>query len=254
VQGELTIDVYTVKLRLSFLVPEFLPIRGKRARVYYHGIQPFCVQCYTPGHHRSDCFNHQVSWIDYTESLKVTGIPARLFDPVTENIFNNSGLASSTPMRNLNPNASLHAGLISFLQNYSQNQSQSPNQSLNPVFPLQVPDTPPNRINPIPNPVGQGIINPIPVGQGIINPIPRPVTRSRLNAQSQSVPAPRGRGQGRGWNRGTYQNVNQDQQAQSNQVENNNFNNRTYRGRGRGRPLKAFTKPSRFPRGNRRGQ
>ncbi len=86
-KGEFETDIYTVNIRLKFLIPEFLPIRGKRARIYYHGIAPFCIVCNTPSHLKPECHNAPVHWSDYIQSLKNKGIPARLFDPIPENIY-----------------------------------------------------------------------------------------------------------------------------------------------------------------------
>jgi len=263
--GDLEIDVYTVRLRLAFLVPEFLPIRGKRARVYYHGIPSFCVVCYSLGHQRTECYNNSVSWIDYTEALKRTGIPARLFDPILDFPFN---VSTSTPIRGAN--ASFQASLQALLQEYS-GQGVQLNLSQNPVLQNQIQNqlqieaqaSPPvpNQINP--NPVINRInptLNPNP---NQIDPTHRPVTRSRANGQLDNIVLPRGRGgRGRSSNnsRGSFHNqdpqVAQINQAQNNQAQNIQFdiaqNNRIYRGRGRGRTFNNSRPYS--TRGQRRGQ
>ncbi len=100
-KGEFETDVYTVNIRLKYLIPEFLPIRGKRARIYYHGIAPFCIVCNTPGHLKPECRNAPVHWSDYIQSLKNKGIPARLFDPLPENIYGAGPSSQSNKFSNL---------------------------------------------------------------------------------------------------------------------------------------------------------
>jgi hypothetical protein len=68
-----------VRLKLAFQIPEFLPMWGKKARVYYHGIPPFCVSCYELGHVKNSCKSGTISWRDYIHRLTDTGISKELF-------------------------------------------------------------------------------------------------------------------------------------------------------------------------------
>ncbi len=52
---------------------------GKKARVYYHGIPLFCVQCHTIGHSKSDCDGNTATWRDYIKKLTGFGIKPELF-------------------------------------------------------------------------------------------------------------------------------------------------------------------------------
>jgi hypothetical protein len=52
---------------------------GKKARVYYHGIPLFCVQCHTIGHSKADCDGNTLNWRDYIKKLLGTGIKSELF-------------------------------------------------------------------------------------------------------------------------------------------------------------------------------
>jgi hypothetical protein len=70
---------YVVSLKLAYHIPEYLPIWGKKARVYYHGIPIFCGSCHDIGHSRSECRNRAITWTDYIRSLSSTGIPSELF-------------------------------------------------------------------------------------------------------------------------------------------------------------------------------
>jgi hypothetical protein len=181
-----------VKVRLSYLIPEFLPIHGKRARIYYHGIQPFCVLCYSPGHLKSECNGSPITWTEYIDILKGTGIPALFFDPLDNSLSANSSNNSNLPNTST-PRAGSQAvtreELRQFLQEFVQSQNTSgasnsqaqPNQAQTPA-----------RINPIPVRVTgqQARINPIPqvrvnANVNTVNPTQR-VTRSRLASASNS--------------------------------------------------------------------
>jgi hypothetical protein len=74
-----TNGAYSVILKLAYQIPEFLPMWGKKVRVYYHGISSFCTNCYEIGHPRSECKGKSSSWKDYVDFLVSTGIPSKLF-------------------------------------------------------------------------------------------------------------------------------------------------------------------------------
>ncbi len=68
-----------MKLKLQHHIPEYLPIRGKKAKIYYHGMLPFCSACHVIGHFTADCGNQPTSWWDYIERLKSCEIPLDYF-------------------------------------------------------------------------------------------------------------------------------------------------------------------------------
>jgi len=93
-------DNYSVRLRLTFQIPEFLPIFGKKARVYYHGMPLFCGGCHSVGHLKVDCRQDHTDWYffaaisyflnwcwwnlfnsrwGFIERLKSVGVPLELF-------------------------------------------------------------------------------------------------------------------------------------------------------------------------------
>jgi hypothetical protein len=75
----LTNGTYVALVKLKFHIPEFLPMWGKKVRIYYHGIPFFCVSCYQIGHNRSECPNKLISWKDYINFLLGTGIDSTFF-------------------------------------------------------------------------------------------------------------------------------------------------------------------------------
>jgi len=199
--GEFENDIYTVKIRLQYLIPEFLPIRGKRARIYYHGIAPYCIVSNTSGHTKPECFNNPVPWVEYIRLLKEKGIPSRLFHPVVENPNyspNNSliaALLTSTPRSG--KDSALTEELRSMLQgvlskagpSQSQSQAQSPSTSgINPT--LSGKKNNPNN--------SQGSINPTiqaQRGRGVSVDPTFVAGRGRSNSFH---PPGKGRGRGRG--------------------------------------------------------
>ncbi len=177
------------------MIPEFLPIRGKRARIYYHGIQPFCLLCYVPGHLRQDCDNGSpATWTDYVESLKRTGIPLGLFAPLESSALNSS--ASSLPTASTPRSGSqavTREELRAFLQEFVASQAQAQGaQAAQGAAPPQVPITPVRPIVPIPLMRVNANVN----ANSSVNPIPTRVTRSRLQSNSFQEPAIPSRGRG----------------------------------------------------------
>lgn len=224
--GDYEIDIYSVRLRLAFLIPEFLPIRGKRARLYHHGISPFCIVCNGIGHIKAECMNEPVPWNEYVESLKSTGIPRPLFEPLIENSNNtpnhslvNQNFASSTPR--IDQDAVLRAqfcqlmeealGVAPLLDNSQEQNQNNANPNVNPnADPNEVVEL--AQINPNPargRPRGRPPL--------VINPNSRGNTRGRATGRPQiqyqnpiyvadpslNIPqrgrSNRGRGRGRGY-------------------------------------------------------
>ena len=55
---------YSVKMRLVKDIPQFLPMYGRRIRIYYKGINKICTQCFG-SHNRRQCQNGKTPWIVY---------------------------------------------------------------------------------------------------------------------------------------------------------------------------------------------
>lgn len=72
-------DHYIATIRLNSLIPEYLPIYGKKARIYYHGIPKLCNNCYQLGHLKVICQNETKTWKQYIETLKNSGVPESFF-------------------------------------------------------------------------------------------------------------------------------------------------------------------------------
>jgi len=68
---KLTTGIYSVKMQLFNQIPQFLPIDGKKIRIYYKGIPKLCTKCYTHGHLQQACNNDQDDWMTYLDRLMI---------------------------------------------------------------------------------------------------------------------------------------------------------------------------------------
>ena len=55
---------YSVKMKLNRDIPQYLPVHGRRIRIYYKGITKLCTNCFG-SHTRRSCTNEKVPWIHY---------------------------------------------------------------------------------------------------------------------------------------------------------------------------------------------
>jgi len=76
-------DNYSVRLKLQFHIPEYLPIHGKKARVYYHGIPSFCGRCHRIGHTKSDCNYNPATWLEFLYIILICNWIKTLFSLLT---------------------------------------------------------------------------------------------------------------------------------------------------------------------------
>jgi hypothetical protein len=49
--------------------PQFLPISGKKIKIYYKGIEKRCVKCFGTGHLKKDCTSARKDWMEYVSDL-----------------------------------------------------------------------------------------------------------------------------------------------------------------------------------------
>jgi hypothetical protein len=60
---------YSVKMALRKQIPQFLPIGGKKIKIYYRGINKMCRKCYKAGHLWSVCKNRPREWLEYVDEF-----------------------------------------------------------------------------------------------------------------------------------------------------------------------------------------
>ena len=53
---------YIVKMKLNTPIPQYLPISGRKVRIYYNGIRRVCTNCYG-FHAKQRCRNKKIQWI-----------------------------------------------------------------------------------------------------------------------------------------------------------------------------------------------
>jgi hypothetical protein len=61
--------VYSIKMDLQTKPPQFLPISGKKIKIYYKGIEKRCVKCFGTGHIKKDCTSARKDWMEYVSDL-----------------------------------------------------------------------------------------------------------------------------------------------------------------------------------------
>lgn len=58
-----------VKMTIDEHIPQFLPIDGRKVKIYYKGIPKMCTACYEVGHIKANCENSPTSWMEYVANL-----------------------------------------------------------------------------------------------------------------------------------------------------------------------------------------
>jgi hypothetical protein len=61
--------IYSIKMDLQTKPPQFLPISGKKIKIYYKGIAKRCVRCLETGHLKKDCTSARKDWMEYVSDL-----------------------------------------------------------------------------------------------------------------------------------------------------------------------------------------
>ncbi len=72
-QGGLKTDEIEVEVKLSDHIPEYLPMYGRKIRIYYHGMQKQCNHCMDLGHLKADCTGEKCDWFAYIDSFIDSG-------------------------------------------------------------------------------------------------------------------------------------------------------------------------------------
>jgi hypothetical protein len=70
-------DNIEVELKLSAHIPEFIPMYGRKIRVFYNGMQRQCNNCLGLGHFKADCKDNKRDWFSFVEEL----MESEVFEP-----------------------------------------------------------------------------------------------------------------------------------------------------------------------------
>jgi hypothetical protein len=64
---DLTTGTYSIQMEIMKTIPQFLPIDGKKIKIYHRGMVKTCANCFQPGHKKLACFEERVEWMDYVD-------------------------------------------------------------------------------------------------------------------------------------------------------------------------------------------
>ena len=89
--------IYSVKMKLSKDMPQFMPMYGKRIRLYYRGITKRCTNCFQP-HQRKHCKNEKVTWFEYVKGF------AEIFPEIPRSMYGKWASMTEKLAMMVNPN------------------------------------------------------------------------------------------------------------------------------------------------------
>ncbi len=64
---EMPTGIYSVQMLIKKPIPQFLPMDGKRIKIYHKGIKRMCENCFASGHYRATCPRTKVDWMAYVD-------------------------------------------------------------------------------------------------------------------------------------------------------------------------------------------
>jgi len=80
---------YSIKMLLQRPIHQFLPIDGKKIKVYHKGIKKMCSNCYQAGHLRMACQSNRVDWMSYVDNFVLnSGLDETYFGKWMEKLQN----------------------------------------------------------------------------------------------------------------------------------------------------------------------
>ena len=66
--GQLGNGTYSIKMKLTKDIPQFLPMHGRKIRVYFKNMNKLCTNCYGC-HSRRQCTNERTPWVVYVRDF-----------------------------------------------------------------------------------------------------------------------------------------------------------------------------------------
>jgi hypothetical protein len=64
---EMPTGVYSVQMMIKKPIPQFLPMDGKRIKIYHRDIKRMCQNCFSGGHYRAAYPREKVDWMAYVD-------------------------------------------------------------------------------------------------------------------------------------------------------------------------------------------
>ena len=78
-----------VKMLIETDIPQYIPMFGRKVRVYYRGIVKTCTNCYQKGHLKRDCKNKKRQWVSYImDFMNQNEIPKEMYGRWTRVVAN----------------------------------------------------------------------------------------------------------------------------------------------------------------------
>ena len=71
---ELKTGIYSIQMEIKNPIPQFLPIDGKRIKIYHKGIKKWCTNCFKATHLRLACTSQRIEWLKYVDRFMVNNI------------------------------------------------------------------------------------------------------------------------------------------------------------------------------------
>ncbi len=66
-------DSLEVEVKLKKHIPEYLPMYGRKVRIFYLGMKRQCNNCLEIGHWKTECENESKDWFSFIEELMESG-------------------------------------------------------------------------------------------------------------------------------------------------------------------------------------
>jgi len=68
---ELKTGIYSIQMEIKNPIPQFLPVDGKRIKIYHKGIKKWCTNCFKATHLRTTCTSQRIEWLEYVDRFMV---------------------------------------------------------------------------------------------------------------------------------------------------------------------------------------
>ena len=93
---------YSVRMKLERDIPQFIPMEGRRIRIYYRSITKRCTNCFQ-AHQRKLCQNEKVPWLNYVKRFAelYPEIPANMYGKWSSMIGTSEGHTEKTKQSNV---------------------------------------------------------------------------------------------------------------------------------------------------------
>lgn len=120
---------FKVKMKILNHIPQFLPMNGRKVRIYYRGMIKLCANCFEPNHLKSECSNEKKPWIEYVADFLEENddmgpeLFGRWVQAVKKYRLNLTGTSSQTVIQSNKPQITQNACTNTTRKNTTQQES-----------------------------------------------------------------------------------------------------------------------------------